>query len=611
MSLPTRELRWESDELPITPSAIHSPPYTYGPAKADRQDELRLDDIAWETPDRLADRIKSGDLAPNQKPPTKKWLLAQLHLYGIPHHKTGRVDDLKAALVKAWKDGQCIDLAPSIATVRDRLQNEYNEAFERLEDQLFQEIGDNPSSEAQGDERRFIAKYFQDAQGRPDKYKTQEALCFASPASWEEHRECLKKAVGAVPGLAIHLVKDKAVVGWEGTIQRGIETEFSRLEDHHRTHKAPEFCDSQARYQSEEANLHLDLFLRKTLCIDKNGEVVTEGLFAERFDDITVIGWDANNIKVEIKRLRMAEEEWLYQEQCEEQQMKTREEAETKARWDRRSKPYRDLVARQQRPWDPWDIQHLVGSYIVHWDSEKLKEYGEFNDPTRDHDLMRIDIFPSKSADGVKASFRFGLFEGIIIFAKSSRKLERFRKSQPKGSSEPGEDSDYGTSGEDSEEDHQGTNRQSGTTSAVDNEANLTKRPQTGQKRTIGDISDPWGVNAARLKRQQLGSTSAGAKPEPEQREEPTQNSHLNRVYFQFVANLVDGYPEVDYKNENLGHLDFDETRLAAEDKFVWPSYFGEGEPQSISIFKVAEQPNREHEPGEWYMYDGRSWGFF
>ncbi|KAH6613706.1 hypothetical protein B0J18DRAFT_470040 [Chaetomium sp. MPI-SDFR-AT-0129] len=544
MSLPTREFRWENYQGPIAPGAIHSPPYTYGPAEADeRQDELRLDDIAWETPDRLAARIKSGDLAPNQKPPTKKWLLAQLHLYGIPHHKIGRVDDLKAAL---------------------------------------------------------------------------EALCFASPASWEEHRECLKKAVGAVPGLVIHLVKDKAIVGWEGTIQWGIETEFSRLEDHHRTHKAPEFCDPQARYQSEQANLHLDLFLRKTLCIDKNGEAVTEGkrpsapiifnklylhnqglpsiilsktpgLFAERFDDIT----------------------WLYQQQCEEQQEKTREEAETKARWDRRSKPYRDLVARQQRPPDPWDIQHLVGSYIVHWDSEELKEYGEFNDPTRDHDLMRIDIFPSKSADGVKASFRFGVFEGIILFAKSSEQLERFRKSQPKGSSESGEDSDHDTSGEDSEEDHQETNRPSGTTSVVDNEANVTRRPETGQKRTIGDISDPWGVNAARLKRQQLGSTSAGAKPEPEQRGEPTQNSHLNRVYFQFVTNLVDGYPEVDYKNENLGHLDFDETRLAAEGKFVWPSYFGKGEPQSISIFKVAEQPNREHEPGEWYMYDGRSWGFF
>lgn len=112
MSLPKREFRWErhdglGGEALITPNAIHSPPYTYGPSEDwESHDELRMDDIAWVTPDRLADRIKSGDLAPDQNPPSKKWLLTQLHLYGIPHKKTGRVDDLKAALVKAWKDGQ-------------------------------------------------------------------------------------------------------------------------------------------------------------------------------------------------------------------------------------------------------------------------------------------------------------------------------------------------------------------------------------------------------------------------------------------------------------------------------------------------------------------------
>jgi len=109
MSLPTRQLRWEVNEDPITPDAIHSSPYSYGPRKdweRRGQDEFRLDDIAWATPEWLADCIKSGELAPNQKPPAKKWLLTQLHLYGIPHKKSDRIGDLKAVLVKAWKDGK-------------------------------------------------------------------------------------------------------------------------------------------------------------------------------------------------------------------------------------------------------------------------------------------------------------------------------------------------------------------------------------------------------------------------------------------------------------------------------------------------------------------------
>lgn len=203
--------------------------------------------------------------------------------------------------------------------MRDRLQKEYNEAVERLEDQLFKEIGDNSSKEAQCNERRFIAKYFQDAQGCPDRNKTQDALCVASPSHLEVHRTRLREAVEAVPGLVIHLVKDKAVVSWEGTIQRGIETEFSRLESHHKTQNPHRHHDPQGCYQSEQANLHLDLFLRKTLHIDKNGETLIEGkrpsapiilhkwdledkdlpsnilsktpgLLAEKYDSITVIG---------------------------------------------------------------------------------------------------------------------------------------------------------------------------------------------------------------------------------------------------------------------------------------------------------------------------------
>ena len=104
-----------------------------------------------------------------------------------------------------------------------------------------------------------------------------DALCFTFCSSWGDYHKCLKEAVEAVPGLAIHLTQDKAVVGWEGTIQRSIENELSRLEDRHKTQKTPWTLSPQARYQSEQANLNLDLFLRKTLRIDKDGKTLTEG----------------------------------------------------------------------------------------------------------------------------------------------------------------------------------------------------------------------------------------------------------------------------------------------------------------------------------------------
>jgi len=561
--------------------------------------------------------------------------------------------------------------------VRDRLQAKYNEAFERLEDKLFNEIGDNPSREADCDERRFVAKYFQDAQGRPDRSKTKEALCFTSYASWG-YQQSLREVVETVPGLAIHLTEDKAVVGWVGTLQRAIEKEFSRLEDHYKNGEFHERLSPQACYQSAQANLDLDLFLTKTLYVDKNGKTLAKGkellgpvlldrydlhsrnlpddiiskvpgLLIEEYESIAVIGWDAKSIKAEVERLKDTKRRMDEQEKREEEEARAGQESKRKARWDRQCKPYHDLVARQQQPPNPWEIQHIIGSYIVHWHGEEPKEYGDLNDPDSDLDVMRINVFPCKRCShGLIASYWFGMFEGTMLLAKSKQELEWLREAQSKGSgrfgdisgSESDDDADdlgLGPSNRDSEEREPGGEHDKarlirtgfetfyGSRKAVfgnnktenksarkpaeektkklpaeDDKVKVKTEPAAGQKRTIGDMSDPWGVEAARLKRQQMmGGTSAPAKP--------NQDSNPNRIYFQFVAREVDGYPDVDDQNENVGHLDFDETRLGAKGQFVWPRFWGKDEPQSISIFKVAEKP--EYPPDEWYMYDGRRWG--
>jgi hypothetical protein len=74
-------------------------------------------------------------------------------------------------------------------------------------------------------------------------------------------------------------------------------------------------------------------------------------------------------------------------------------------------------------------------------------------------------------------------------------------------------------------------------------------------------------------------------------------------VYFQLGCTEVPGYPLRDEGNRHVGHLDFDETGLAAKGVFYLPACFGK-EAQSISIFKVAERPEWGKEPEPWYWYN-------
>jgi hypothetical protein len=85
--------------------------------------------------------------------------------------------------------------------VRDRLRKEYDDAFRCLEDQMFAKIKTGHLlTEANADPPRFVAKYFLDAQGRPNKNKTKEPLVLQW---WYAHDE-FDSVVKAVPGLAIH-----------------------------------------------------------------------------------------------------------------------------------------------------------------------------------------------------------------------------------------------------------------------------------------------------------------------------------------------------------------------------------------------------------------------
>jgi len=379
---------------------------------------------------------------------------------------------------------QCTDLKPAYAAIRNRLQDEYDEAFTRLEDQLFAQIGDSPPDEARRDEQRFVAKYFLDAQGRPDRTKTKYALCFAFR---ESESEGLQECVGAVPGLAIHLSRDYVVVGWQGTLEPAIEFAFKRFEefytDPHRPHRP--YATPRISSHCAQANLHPDIFLRLKLGINTNmnggsrASAWTVGrtrpsapillnkeylydanlpdtiinnmsnLFVISYQSTTVIGWDPSKVKAEVQRVRNVGESYkreLKRQKEKREKQRERKEAEKQVAWDLLFQHHRELVAQQEiksstTTTTAWEIEQIIGSYIVRWrrhgEDMASKDYRDVNnDPASpDFKVMRINIFSCKSPKmhGVKASFWFGALQGTMLLAKSKRELQQLRVEQPQG----------------------------------------------------------------------------------------------------------------------------------------------------------------------------------
>ncbi|KAJ4292226.1 hypothetical protein N0V88_005857 [Collariella sp. IMI 366227] len=570
-----QKYRWINGHgLPIAPPPATSSPFTYGlneEVYSHQEDVFRMDGIA---------QAKPQDLHP-----LKKWYTTQLYFYGISFKKSARKSDLRDALQQALNAGKCEDLAPSVAHIRDRLRKEYNEAHKRLEDKKFAEIKGGHAEEANSDPPRFVAKYFLDSQGRPDKTKTKVPLSFNL---WN-HKDELVKVVNAIPGLAILKTMSRAFVGWEGTMEAGIEQEFARLEN---------LFDEKHKIHSAQANVDLKLFLRKYLSIELDGTDITTnprpsapvtlskwelqdqnfpativskapGLHMRKSEWYFVIGWDIPAIETEISRLKGEERRQQEQAEAEERAAREEEKAEKKARRDRRLKGYTQLLAKQQQRPSPLGLDHLVGSYFVEW--ENNGDYGDPNDPYCDSDLMNLNIRPPKSSHGVKATFDFGIVEGVMLLGMSKRAVEQLREEQPKYS-------EYSDPEDGNEEDKDEDNYDAATGESK------PKLKSAGEKRSLREVADPYGVLAARAKRQKMEA------PKREQAE-----THPNRVYFQFVCSEINAYPLVDDKNEHVGYLDFDQTGLAAKGVFYLPEYFSK-EPKSISVFKIAEKPKTDRE---------------
>ncbi|KAK1829437.1 hypothetical protein QBC39DRAFT_332422 [Podospora conica] len=526
--------------------------------------------------------------------------MAQLELFGIPFKKTSKKEDLLRSLKAAYRTGKCDNLPASVEAIKTKLQQQYEAAVVVVKNKFFADIKDGLDYEVEADAHRFVAKYFLTTGllgGTPDRTKTKTSLVFSSPSDWA--RRWLMEAIEAIPGLAIYESNYCVVLGWDTELDRAVQRQFDKLlsrpagilaqanfdfdrfvrnylhvdpaEDYKVTSvpsKRPTAAITFPGKNSARSFLHHD---RLQELVDRTPGLCVKEVKFDR-DTMSVVGWDAALVDSKVARVKEASARLkktcrlaAEKEAAEEKARNDAAEAERQAVWERLLKPHRDLVAGKKSGSGPLTTEDLVGSYVVIWEGEEGKPWG---DPYSPRYESRLDVFPAKSTHGVRASFYFGMVEGTMLLSTTRQSVELLREEQSKGKGKYC-DQDYS----DEEEEAR----------------------RTGEKRQLGSVADPWGVEAARAKRQ---------KPNPAARKQEVINI---RAYFQFVCNTVDGYPEVDDDNSHIGHFDFDATKCSAKGQFILPVYFSE--PQPLTLFKISDTPSDEHQPMEWYMFDGRRWG--
>lgn len=281
----------------------------------------------------------------------------------------------------------------------------------------------------------------------------------------------------------------------------------------------------------------------------------------------TVIGWDAAKVGDEIDKvvkkclLRMQKATAAieaYKEQV---------GAETKAEWERLMRSHRDLVDHKRPRPGPLTTADLVGSYAVVWEGQEGRRWASPYCRSQLYEST-LDVFPGEGPHGVVASFYFGVMRGTMLLATTRQSVELLLEEQPKGHFI------YGDQEESDEE-----------SEAV---------PRTGEKRQLESVADPSGVQAATAKQQ---------KPNPET---TTQELISNRAYFQFRCIPAVGYSGIDPDKENIGHFDFDDTKVTAKGQMsLLLRHSNDDPPRPFTLYKTSGTP-WVPTPMEWCMLDAR-----
>lgn len=478
---------------------------------------------------------------------------------------------------------QCVEGGPpSIAAVQKRLETQYIQnqvdhdqaikkhkvAVDGWHNQNFSKLND-PGAEVRYDIRSFFSKYFLDDNGLPAPNKRPEPVFL-----WDmyEFLQPLRRHVDAIPGLSAKITTCVTVIAWAQELDRGVDTAFTMIDK----------LDVKGDYPTLEAYFDLDRFLARYFLDGLRGqpapEKQREPLVLERWvgdDDIAekliqatshlpgllvqaavkpakdtgwghgekcvVVGW-AKQVVPSVKSL---------ESEVAQAEMRTtkKEERDKEKAILAKVKPHIDYArAHRPPPSDPFTLNHLVGSYIMHC-RQLQDEYG------CDLGSMTLDIHAPTSSHGVVAAFDFGLVEGTMLLATSEEALELLREEQPARESQSESEGEYV---------HHGNFVPSG------------KRKATDSSRT-----------SIRPFKRRLGVT------------EPSRNP--GRIYLQWAGcQTGNSYLVLDEEHKRTGHFDLDKSGLTAWGQFCYNELFG-ADPLVFTLLKVASRPRKG--PDQWSSY--------
>ncbi|KAI9933589.1 hypothetical protein MW887_008062 [Aspergillus wentii] len=184
-------------------------------------------------------------------------------LYEIPFQKSSPAAQLKATLETAVKTGKCNSIAPSVASIeelsREKCQeqlNNHDEVVKKWRAAEFSKLK-SPSDEAYFDPSLFIAKYsLESLDGPPDMGKQNNALILKKVSG-----RAFEMAVQRIPGLVARITRDLTVIGWENSIERGLDSAFATISS-----------DCQFDIRTTESNFDFDRFMAKFFLDGLNGK---------------------------------------------------------------------------------------------------------------------------------------------------------------------------------------------------------------------------------------------------------------------------------------------------------------------------------------------------
>ncbi|KAK4445105.1 hypothetical protein QBC34DRAFT_429394 [Podospora aff. communis PSN243] len=387
---------------------------------------------------------------------SKPWLVAQCVFYDLPFKRPLDADDLRFVLICALQDGRIseeVGVPEKMREVEEKMRGEWEARVGAYEEEMRVWKGErlamegvDATEEARCYPEVFVARWFLDGEGRPDREKTKEGLVLGGMG--EKEKEGLWEAVRKVEGLSLYVTDRRSVVCWgEGDgLVRVMDRAFAEIAGMEEARRDGLFVPTM------EAHFDVNRLMAKYFLSGVFGQpvrertprpVVLRGWFGgiqerqrllgavrqceglsvcyftdEHKQDFAILGWYSEVLE-EQKRLENAMRQRLAEREM--------------AKRDAESRPW--VAALQPHFWycqnrvfkpkykDAFMMIELVGSWMVKCPAIE-KQFGV------PPGAMTLDIWNDKPRNkhGLVAAVDFGLTKGTMLIAQSDESMRELEE---------------------------------------------------------------------------------------------------------------------------------------------------------------------------------------